>query len=128
MLSVNDLRVLAARDYQLCCKVEGDFPDAYAVAGAAYHIQQAIEKLLKAMILLNGEQPAFTHNISKLVAHCEKLGVALPEPLDDIAEALTLWKVEIRYDPSFPISPKKYEKAKTVYEALQQTIDGCFDS
>ena len=105
--------------------MESDFPDAYAVAAAAYHIRQAIEKLLKALILLNGEQPAFTHNISKLVAHCEKLGVALPEPLDDLAEALTLWEVEIRSDPSFPISPKKYGKAKSVYEALKQTIGGC---
>ena len=128
MLSVNDLRILAARDYQLCCKVDDDFPDAYAVAAAAYHIQQAIEKLLKALILLNGEQPAFTHNISKLVSHCEKLDVALPEPLDDIAEALTLWEVEIRYDPSFPVSVKKYEKSKAVYEALKQTIDGSLDS
>lgn len=52
---------LAEGDYKMCLLAEKGFPDEYAVRGAVYHLQQAIEKALKAAVLINGETPPFTH-------------------------------------------------------------------
>ena len=123
MPSVNDLLILASRDMTLCEKVEPDFPDEYAVSAAAYHIQQAIEKLIKALILIHGEYPAFTHNIVKLIAHCEKLGIEIPKELDEVADALSLWKTNTRYDPEYPVSNKKYQKAKIAYSSVYEKVN-----
>ncbi len=122
MPSAHDFQILASRDHQVCLKVEEDFPDEYAVSAATYHIQQAVEKQLKALLLLHGETPEFTHSILKLADRCQKCGIALPEALDDISEALTLWETASRYDPFVAFSQKKYEKAKTVYMELDQTL------
>lgn len=123
MPSAYDFRRLAKMDYLLCCKVEEDFPDDYAAFAAAYHIQQAVEKLLKALIMLHGEQPEFTHNIVKLAARCDALGIERPEELDDISDTLTLWESHSRYESIISFTEKKYEMAKQVYLQLDAKLE-----
>ena len=123
MSSANDFLILAGRDFKLCEKVEEDFPDEYAVSAASYHIQQAVEKLLKGLILLHGEELQFTHNITKLALKCEDLGVSLPECLDDVTEVLTQWETTNRYDPFVAFSEKKYGKARQAYHELRRTLE-----
>ena len=129
MSSANDFVILAERDYTLCCKVEEDFPDEYAVTAACFHMQQAIEKLLKALIISRGETPEYTHNITKLAKRCEDLGIALPVMLDDISDTLSMWESSVRNDPVIGFSKTKYSKAKIVYGDLKTQIsnilDGC---
>ncbi len=127
MSGSDDLYILSNRDYKACLKLETDFPDEYAVSLAAYHIQQAIEKSLKGLILIFGETPPFTHDIAKLELRCRQLGADVPEQLEDIADTLTLWESKSRYDPYAVFSGSKYAKAKAVFEKLNTALKNELD-
>lgn len=118
----NDYLILAERDYKTCLLAEREFPDEYAITAAAYHMQQAIEKILKGLILIYGETPEFTHNIAKLRVHLSKLGMELPEELEDISDTLTAWETTLRYDPFINFSEKKYAAAKNIYCELSERL------
>ena len=118
----NDYLILAERDYKTCLLAEKEFPDEYAITAAAYHMQQAIEKVLKGLILIYGETPEFTHNIAKLHVHLSKLGMELPEELEDISDTLTAWESNLRYDPFINFSEKKYTVAKNIYCELFESL------
>lgn len=122
MISSNDFWVLAERDYKLCLRLEGDFPDEYAVSAATYHIQQAVEKVLKGTILFLGGEVEFTHNVIKLITQCEQLGEIIEEDLKDIADTLTIWETTNRYDPFINFSQKKYNTAKASYVDLSNKL------
>lgn len=117
-----DLIKIAECDYQTCLTIEKCFPDEFAVRTATYHLQQAVEKILKAIILFYGEVPAFTHDITRLSEHCKKLGVGITQELEDISDTLTLWEAKSRYDPYINFSEKKYQKAKLSYNQLSEHL------
>ena len=127
MLKSDELLILAERDRKLCRRIEGDFPEEYAVSAAAFHMQQAIEKLLKGLILINGDEPAYTYNISTLTSHCKRLDIEMPKELDDISDTITLWGTSSGYDPYMNFSRKKYDTAKEMcdhlYEKLSNELD-----
>lgn len=117
-----DMIKLSEHDYQACKAMEAHFPDEFAVRTALYHLQQAVEKSLKAFILYNGEFPAFTHDIDKLAEHCKKLGETFSDNLELIADSLTLWELKSRYDPYITFSQKKYDTAKLLYEEIHAKL------
>lgn len=117
-----DLIKIAECDYMACKAMEEHFPDEFAVRTALYHLQQAVEKLLKAVIIYNGEHPAYTHDIGKLAEHCKELGENFSDNLEDISDSLTLWESKSRYDPYITFSKKKYDKAKSIYDEIHTKL------
>ena len=77
---------------------------------------------MKAVIIYNGEHPAFTHDIGKLADHCKALGENYSDNLDDISDSLTLWESKSRYDPYISFSKKKYDKAKNIYDEIHTKL------
>ncbi len=118
----SDLINISECDYKACVANEQFLPNEFAIRIVTYHLQQAIEKILKAYVLYYGQTPAFTHDIDELATHCKNLGAELPEELDNISDTLTLWEAKSRYDPYINFTQKKYELAKSVYEKLLKNL------
>ncbi len=85
---------MAERDLRAVVAMGGDESFADEIVG--FHIQQAIEKSLKAWIAALGEPYPFTHDLGRLLGTLERLGQDV-EPF----WALTLYTdfaVALRYD------------------------------
>jgi len=70
------------------------------LAGAGRSTQQAIEKLLKAIIQQKGQvisRKLATNDISVLVKECVKQGVEVPEILKQMSKQITDWYIESTY-------------------------------
>jgi len=72
-------------------------PDSPAEA-FGFHAQQAVEKLLKALLVGLGGTYPHIHRISDLMDLSEQAGSKLPKELYDLRR-LTPFAVEFRYDP-----------------------------
>jgi len=66
---------------------------------AAYLLQQAVEKSLKAIVILYGEVPPRTHNIRTLIGVVKKF-VEFPKELENAAR-LTQYAFEVRYPDDY---------------------------
>jgi HEPN domain-containing protein len=62
-----------------------------------FHVQQAVEKRLKAVLARNEIEYEHTHSVSYLTALIEQQGIDLPSCREEI-EGLTPWAVAARYD------------------------------
>lgn len=76
----------------------------------------------KAIILFDGEYPAFTHDIDKLVDHAVRLGESFEMDTDEISDTLTLWESKSRCDPYITFKTSKYQKNKEFYEELEENL------
>lgn len=73
--------------------------------GASWHCHQAIEKLLKAIIIEQGKRPRKIHDLIELL---KETGIKLPEELMNFIEELDLFYLPPRY-------PDIYEQMKRIY-------------
>jgi len=87
--------------------------DAGAYDAAAFHAQQAVEKLLKAyLVKVNIEFP-FTHNLARLVELCQIADITFVDLLP-IVEPLTPYAVELRYDADFWPTEEDVSEARLI--------------
>lgn len=95
----------------------------------AYHIQQAVEKLIKIQIYKSGMQydnsAMYTHNISALInyAHSKGIKVYIPEFVNDNAAIITKWEAGCRYDLHFSIRVDTLEKYIAVVQQWYHDVN-----
>lgn len=88
----------------------------------AYHIQQAVEKMIKAQIYISGfpynDRDMYTHNIALLIAYNEKhdISIQIPEFIKERSHIITKWEAGSRYDLHFSIRVDTLEKYLQVVE------------
>ena len=76
---------------------------------AAYHLQQAAEKLIKLQIYkalqTTEDRKMYTHDLSKLIeyAEAESIKLNVPEYIRDHVNSITEWEAGSRYDIGFSI-------------------------
>jgi HEPN domain-containing protein len=84
-----------------------DMPPTIAVC---FHCQQYIEKLLKAVLTLNGQESPKTHDLRSLSIAVSRYVPDMRPLIDDISE-LTMYGVETRYPAAMDISTKEMWQA-----------------
>lgn len=110
----------AERDYKTILRLWGDIGDEWAIPVVMYHFQQAIEKLLKVLIMVLGNKYPHTHDISVLVGMCNKADI--PTELYELSDLLTTWEAKTRYGSSLLTNIKTLEQCKGVYNELHAIV------
>jgi hypothetical protein len=81
-----------------------DIPDD----GLGFHAQQAVEKMLKAVLARNEVSYERTHNIAYLLALLDGASIPKPEQADDLPN-LSPWAAELRYSRQPEAVPNRSE-------------------
>jgi HEPN domain-containing protein len=89
----------AIDDETLIQKVSADMDVADAIVG--FHAQQAVEKLIKAVLAARGVAFMKSHALSYLIGLVEENKIAAPQALSE-ADVLSPWAVEFRYEGEEP--------------------------
>jgi hypothetical protein len=102
----------------------------YLKGQAAYHLQQAAEKLIKIQIYYAVQQPdprkLYKHAINELINYAQSLGiiVIIPQYIEDKKLVLSSWEAEGRYDVHMTVKitqlEKAFEEIRTWCEELQE--------
>ena len=111
-----DIRLFqsARMDYDTAVLIwKTPYNDERFLNNAAYHLQQSVEKLLKAALECIGVTVPNTHRINRLVKMVSDHGANLivTEWIDDHAEMLSEWEVQTRYNMDFLVEKRKIDAA-----------------
>lgn len=89
---------MAERDHRALCGMED--PEVFSAEIFGFHVQQAVEKALKAWLCSRGAPFPRTHDLDELGALLEETGQEIPEFLSGLLE-FTDFAVAFRYE-AFP--------------------------
>ncbi|MBN2519356.1 MAG: HEPN domain-containing protein [Bacteroidales bacterium] len=92
-------------------KAENDFKTAKdelatenpATDTVCFHLQQCIEKYLKAFIIFHQKEIRRTHDIAELIEACIEIDPAFKMLYEYDADNLTVYAIEVRYPDEFYI-------------------------
>lgn len=93
--------VESARDDLAWAEMGAAAPDLRGVAQIGFHAQQAIEKLLKALLTAFGVQPEDQHSLGRLIEQVGRLDRQTADRVGDVS-SLTRYAVYHRYPPRVP--------------------------
>ncbi len=95
---------------------------------AAYHLQQAAEKLIKLQIYksvsdVNNSQ-MYTHNLDRLILYSESMGVRIhvPDYIREHSVQISDWEAGSRYDVGFSIRIDTLKKAYDVISRWEKEV------
>jgi HEPN domain-containing protein len=87
-----------------------------------FHVQQAVEKLLKLLITAHGVRYPFTHALSKLADQLAGLGETVPEfPMT--WKELTEYALETRYEVGVEIPTKQRDELRSAVADLRVFVE-----
>lgn len=95
---------------------------------AAYHLQQAAEKLIKIQIRSEldnlNNATLYTHNIEKLLAYSERLNMSINVPayIKENSLILTAWESSSRYEVGFRIRIDTLKRALSEIESWYKIL------
>ena len=108
---------------KLLAEIEEEKNNKYLKNSAAYHIQQAAEKMIKIQIYQSGKtyqnHAVYTHNLVRLTQYAESIGVVLnmPKYIADNLILITSWEVRGRYDMHMSV---RIDRLKHCHEVIEK--------
>ncbi len=90
---------------------------------AAYHLQQATEKLIKYQIYQSGasisNSQVYTHAIDRLITYADSLGIPFvaPDYIREHSVVISDWEAGSRYDVGFSV---RINTLKRVYDVIEK--------
>ena len=98
---VNDLLEIAKADLRMAALALGTANDEIMQNMAAYHTQQAIEKIIKNELVAVRGYAGVEHDLNTLVADAKAAGVSIPDWVDQNSYEISRWATTIRYNSNF---------------------------
>lgn len=93
------------------------------LAPAAFHAQQAAEKLLKAFLTANNQKFEKIHDLEHLLSLCSGFDASFAELRDDV-EPLTAYAIRFRYPGPAEPTVEQVSSAQLVIERLRSFVIG----
>lgn len=119
-----ELLELSLKDYKTCNALISSIGwDEFYRSICCYHMQQAIEKALKAVIDIKGVSMVYTHDIRILVDIVSDLGVQVPQNIVRLSDELTKWESSSRYSNSFKGLKQDLEDVMNSYIHLFNVVE-----
>jgi len=103
----------------------------YDVSG--YLLQQSVEKVLRFLLAMRGEEFPFTHDIEKLAEFADKKGINIPDWIWENAITLTNYATNTRYGKQLVVTKRRLELLHPKVQELIDSVelpkksDGCLD-
>jgi len=91
--------------------------------GAAFHCQQAAEKLLKALLVRKAQTLPRTHSCVELLETTARFGLIAPGPLVTAVRRLDRHYVDSRYPNGVGGAPDRFYDATITAEAIRDAQD-----
>ena len=118
---MEDLLKAAENDYRAVLSLWDNINEEWGMQAVMFHLQQAIERLLKMLIMISGKEFPHTHDTCELVAlypHRDEL----PSRLMDLSGVLASWAAESRYSFNLLTNIKTLEECKEIYNDLHDLV------
>ena len=97
----SDLLAIAERDILMSELALGTTNDEIMQNMAAYHTQQAIEKIIKTLLVKARGFAGTEHDLAVLITDAKALGIDIPRWADDNSYEISRWATTIRYNSNF---------------------------
>ena len=113
----------AKGDLATCKRNLAHWVDEVEIDIAAYHLQQALEKMLKFKLALQGIPWQFTHDISQLLDHFDTHKISYPHWVDDYSITITQFATMTRYGKNLVASTRVLNKIVPLVEEYLQLLE-----
>jgi len=115
-----DLIKLAANDLKVARLILNSANDELMQNSAAYNTEQAVEKIMKGLLVRGGGTAGISHNITQLSKDLDDLSIAYPEWIHDKDDAISSWATTIRYNANFKAD---HDEIEEVINLSQKWLD-----
>ena len=96
-----DYYLLAENDLKVAKLLLDSANDELMQNSAAYNAEQAVEKIMKGLIVKAGGHAGISHSITELYKDLDELGETYPDWIHEKDDDITSWATTIRYNANF---------------------------